>query len=175
MTSRIGWAPSEARRAAVGARIMRPPYGAFGFPREHASMAKIVRKGRRLSPFYSMARGRQVAAETLVEAAFEADVRGWRAPGASNQETGGRERVGDRRAIAIAREYLRLKLRLAVAAHRAVRDNPAIVEIGERRIQSMEGPSARPQRIERPRIEREGEAPIGHQYACRREDAPRPI
>ena len=90
----------------------------------------------------------------------------------------GAARRARRRALAPAAmrvNDLRLELRLAVAAHRAVGEDAAVVEHGERRVERMERPPPRHQRIARLRIEREGDAAVLHQHAGARQHAARAV
>ena len=72
----------------------------------------------------------------------------------------------------MAREHGRLALRLAVAAHRAVGDDPLVLENRERGIERVERPPAGRQRIQRLWIEREARAAVLHDDAgCRQHAA----
>src|SRR5271169_3568988 len=103
--------------------------------------------------------------DALVDAVFELNGRGARAPGAPNEKTRRGQRRSDRLAVAITGEDLGLELRLAIAPHRTVGDEAAVVQKCKGRIEGVEGTPTRPQRIERLRIEREGQTAIGHRHA----------
>ena len=64
-----------------------------------------------------------------------------------------------------------LRLRLAVAAHGAIGHDAAVLERGERRVERVERPPARRQRVQRLGVEREARAAVLHQHAGARQHA----
>ena len=71
----------------------------------------------------------------------------------------------------MTREYSRLALRLAVAAHRAVGNNPFVLENSERGIKRVKRTAAGRQNIQRLWIERETGPAVLHNNACCRQHA----
>ena len=100
----------------------------------------------------------QVGIEALLEPARLA----FRAPGAAESKRGASIASARPCRNGVAGEDLRLELRLAVAAHGAVGHDAAVVEGGERRVERVERPPARRQRIHRGRVERERDAAVLH-------------
>ena len=113
-----------------------------------------------------VAGGHQPVDQMAVEARFHPQVGHRRAPGAAQQPARRVDRLVERHAVQhVPREDHGLALRLAVAAHRAVGHDAAVVEHGERRIERVERQPAGRERIQRLRIEREGRAAVLHQHA----------
>src|SRR5689334_20542151 len=95
-----------------------------------------------------------------------------RAPGAAQQPAWRIDRFVERLAEChVAREDGRLALRLTVAAHSAVGDDPTIFEDCKRRVERMEWSAARRERIERLRVKRKARAAVLHYEARRRQHA----
>src|SRR4051812_35363226 len=147
-------------------RAVRPPD-------ESARMAERLVIGS-VEEMHRVAGSIEGAYEALVETVLEREIDARFAPGASEQEARCIHGLGEALAeMHVAREQLRLELRLAVAAHRPVGHDAPIAEQGERRVQRVERPSAGFERVQRLRVEREDEAAILQEEPGARQDASR--
>src|SRR5262249_37307105 len=133
---------SDARGAAVSARIVRALERAVGMKHDRAGMADEVGVGFRQK--LDLVAGREQAVDQIaVEAGFQAQAGAERAPGAAEEPAGRVDGALERLAIAhVAGEERSLGLRLAIAAHAAVGEDAAVGELGERRVEGGERPPA---------------------------------
>src|SRR6202050_964871 len=163
----------NARRAAIGAWVMRAFAGAVRVQYYGASVAHDIGVGLGQN-IHIMAGGGKRVDEIAIEAGLEAQRGPRAAPGAPENPARTIDGVGERLTkLDIAREHRALRLRLAIAAHAAVGHDTPMLEDSERWIKRVERDAAWRQEIERAGFERKRRAPVLHQNPGARQHAAR--